>query len=55
MESGKLPLEKTIEKYQEGIKLISFCQNKLDKYEKVITAITENNGCIQEEEIFSDI
>lgn len=55
MESGKLPLEKTIEKYQEGIKLITFCQNKLDSYEKMITAITENNGVVKEEEVFSDI
>ncbi|NLN04959.1 MAG: exodeoxyribonuclease VII small subunit [Clostridiaceae bacterium] len=55
MESGKLPLEETIAKYQEGVKLINFCQAKLDSYEKIVTAITENNGVITEEEVFSDI
>lgn len=55
MESGKLPLEKTIEKYQEGVKLIKYCQCKLDSYEKIVTAITEDNGVVTEEEVFSDI
>ena len=45
MESGKLPLEETIAKYQEG-ELINYCQAKLDSYEKIVTAITENNGVV---------
>ncbi len=49
MENGRLPLEQSIEKYKEGVKLVSFCQAKLDGYEKMITSITEDNGNIKEE------
>jgi len=36
MESGDLPLEKMMEQYEEGMRLISFCSAKLNEVEKKI-------------------
>lgn len=41
MENDSLPLEKMIEKYEEGIKLIRFCESKLTMAEKKIHIITQ--------------
>ena len=42
MESGQLPLEKLISTYEEGVKLIRLCQEKLDAAEQKIQIITRN-------------
>ena len=39
MESGQLPLEKLISSYEEGVKLASQCQEKLDAAAKKIQII----------------
>lgn len=36
LESGDLPLEKAIKKFEEGIQLSKFCSRKLDETEKRI-------------------
>lgn len=42
MESGQLPLDKLIAGYEEGVKLVRLCQEKLDAAEQRIQIITRN-------------
>jgi exodeoxyribonuclease VII small subunit len=42
METGQLPLEKLIASYEEGVKLASLCQEKLDVASKKIQIISKN-------------
>ena len=50
MESGRMPLDESIQYFQEGLKLLSDCKDMLDKYEKAITIATgEKDGEITEE------
>lgn len=44
MESGKLPLEKLIQHYQEGIKLVKVCQERLAGAEQKIEIIVRDNA-----------
>jgi len=55
LESGNMPLEKAIAKYEEGMKLSKFCTEKLDEAEKKITLLMKiNNGGIVEKKIEDD-
>jgi exodeoxyribonuclease VII small subunit len=50
LESGDLPLEKAIKKFEEGIKLSKLCSQKLDETEKKITILLQNTeGAVTEE------
>jgi exodeoxyribonuclease VII small subunit len=42
LESGDLPLEKAISKFEEGIRLSKFCSKKLDETEKRITVLLQD-------------
>jgi len=42
LESGDLPLEKAIKKFEEGVALSKFCAEKLDESEKKITILTKD-------------
>ncbi len=42
MESEKMPLEELLVRYEEGIKLVKVCQEKLETAEKRIDIITRN-------------
>ncbi|MDD5198282.1 MAG: exodeoxyribonuclease VII small subunit [Terrimicrobiaceae bacterium] len=42
MESGDLPLESLIAKYEEGVGLTKVCQEKLDRAEERIRIITRD-------------
>jgi len=42
LESGDLPLEKAIKKFEEGVALSKFCAEKLDDSEKKITILTQD-------------
>jgi exodeoxyribonuclease VII small subunit len=44
MESDKLPLEDLLVRYEEGIKLVKFCSEKLNAAEKRIEIITREAG-----------
>jgi len=49
LEGGDLPLEKAIERFEEGIKLSKFCSDKLDETEKRISVLMQEiDGCLQE-------
>ena len=44
MESGKLPLEDLIVRYEEGMNLVNVCQDRLTKAEQKIEIIARNNA-----------
>jgi exodeoxyribonuclease VII small subunit len=44
MESDKLPLEDLLVRYEEGIKLVNLCSEKLQTAEKRIEIITREAG-----------
>ena len=44
MESGKLPLEDLIVRYEEGMKLVKVCQAQLASAEQRIEIITRNSA-----------
>ncbi len=49
LESGELPLEEAIKKYEAGMKHSLYCNNLLDKAEKKISILLENaDGSIKE-------
>ena len=39
LETGDMPLEKAIKKFEEGIKISKYCSEKLDESEKRITVL----------------
>ena len=44
LESGDLPLEKAIKKFEEGMQLSKYCTRKLDETEKRITILVQDSG-----------
>jgi exodeoxyribonuclease VII small subunit len=44
MESGKLPLEDLIVRYEEGMNLVKICQERLAKAEQKIEIIARNSA-----------
>jgi exodeoxyribonuclease VII small subunit len=44
MESGKLPLEELIQRYEEGMKLVKICQERLASAEQRIEMITRDSA-----------
>jgi exodeoxyribonuclease VII small subunit len=44
MESGKMPLEELIVRYEEGMKLVKICQERLASAEQRIEIITRNSA-----------
>lgn len=56
LESGNMPLEKAISKYEEGMQLSKFCTQKLDEAEKKITLLVKtSNGDIVEKLVDDDV
>ncbi len=51
LESGDMPLEKAIKKFEEGVKISKFCSEKLDESEKKITLLMRDS----EGEIVSEV
>ena len=49
LESGELPLEKALEKFEAGIKLSRYCTETLDAAEQRVTMLmADENGTPQE-------
>ena len=42
MESGKLTLEESVKAYEEGAKLVKYCESELARYEEVIKKLAGN-------------
>ena len=50
MESGSMPLDQSIEYFRKGTELIRYCDDLLNRYEKMISAVTPGvNGEPEEE------
>lgn len=55
LESGELPLEKALAKFEEGVKLSKSCTSKLDEIERKITILLKDpTGEIDEKPFVSD-
>ncbi len=48
LESGEIDLDKAITKYTEAMKLIDFCEDKLNKATETINKIVDENGNIKD-------
>ncbi|MDL1967015.1 MAG: exodeoxyribonuclease VII small subunit [Deltaproteobacteria bacterium] len=55
LESGDLPLEEAMQKFEEGIKLSRICSKKLDETEKKITLLLQDQkGNVSEKPFISE-
>ncbi len=53
LESGELPLEKALQRFEEGMKLSKYCTRKLDETEKkVALLIKDHRGTVSEKPFF---
>ena len=52
LESGDLPLEKAIDKFEEGVKLSKICGQKLDETEKRINLLMQSSNAEHTESPF---
>lgn len=51
LENGKLTLNESVKKFEQGIKLSKYCNEILENAEKRITVLIENeNGKMEEED-----
>lgn len=50
LENGSLPLDKSIELFEEGNALVKFCTEKLDKAEQKVRILTETATGVTEED-----
>ena len=49
LENGKLNLDESVNKFEEGMKIAKQCNNILESAEKKITILLEKDGELQEE------
>ena len=54
LETGDLPLEKAMQRFEEGIQLSKFCSDQLDATEKKITLLTGNADGTANENLFTE-
>lgn len=47
MESGNLPLDSALKSFEEGIRLIRFCQNRLDESERRVEQLLAKENSLQ--------
>lgn len=50
LEQGELSLDESVKKFEEGMKISKECYTYLDKTEKKITELVNNNGSLEEVE-----
>ncbi len=43
LESGDLPVEQSIQRFEEGLKLLSYCSEVLQKAEQKVTVLTKQS------------
>ncbi len=49
LENGKLTLDESVQKFEEGMKIAKQCNDILEGAEKKITILLENDGELKEE------
>lgn len=47
LEGEDLPLEEALQKFEEGMKLVSFCERKLEEAEKKIQVLTREENTLK--------
>ncbi len=47
LESGHLPLEKSCELFERGMKVLHFCQRKLEEIEKRVEILMKENDSVK--------
>lgn len=47
MEDGELPLEKMMQHFEEGMRLLRFCSHKLNEVEQKIEILLKQDGAAQ--------
>ena len=48
LEGGDLSLEESLKRFDEGIKLAEFCNNKLDEAQQKVNILLKKDGVLQE-------
>lgn len=54
MENGSLPLEKTMEQFEEGMRLIALCSAKLEEVERKIEILAKKGDKVVAEPFIPD-
>ena len=54
LESGDFPLEESLKLYEEGVKLVNLCNNKISNVEKSIKILLNSDGELVEEDFVSN-
>jgi exodeoxyribonuclease VII small subunit len=44
LEEGNLSLEESLKKFEEGMRLVNFCEQKLEEVEKRVKLLIKENG-----------
>ncbi len=52
LESGELPLDKSLENFKQGVEMVNYCESLLDDAEKTINIYIKNKDGEIEEETF---
>ncbi len=47
LESGKLPLDESLKKYEEGVRLVSSCSKILETAQKKVEVLTKKEGAFE--------
>ena len=47
LEAGKLPLDESLKKYEEGIRLVQGCSKILEAVQKKVEVLTKKEGTFQ--------
>ncbi len=50
LDGGNVPLDKSLELYEEGVKLVKICNCRLENAEQKIKILVEKNGEYREED-----
>lgn len=50
LESGENPLEKSLELFEEGVRLVKLCNTKLEGVENSVKILVNNNGELEEKD-----
>jgi len=54
LESGQLPLEKALKKFEQGMKHSAFCFERLDETEKRVKVLLKDNQGVVQEDFFDE-
>ena len=54
LESGNFPLDKSLELFEEGTKLVNNCNKKLNEVEKSVKILTQSDGELIEKDFVSN-